>query len=491
VALSRTGASPVIVWFRNDLRLTDNPALAAACDTGRPVIPLYILIEGGAGRPLGAASRWWLDKSLRSLAKDIVEMGGRLILRRGHAQTTLLDVVKAGGASAVYWNRRYEPGAQDEDRAIKEALGASGVEVREFNAALLSEPWDISTGSGGPYKVFSAYWRSAAPIAGRTAPLLRPRAVRAPADCVTSEDLDAWRLHPRHPDWSGGLGAWSPGEAGAHERLHRFLDGPVNTYAADRDRPDLEGTSRLSPHLRFGEIGPRQVWHAAQARLHERHATRRGVETFLKELGWREFNYQLLHNFPNTVCENLDPKFDAFPWRDSEADLEAWRRGRTGYPLVDAGMRQLWATGWMHNRVRMVVASFLVKDLLIDWRAGEATRTWPIMSAAGSGSPGRGPTPLPTSVSSTRSSRPRDSIRRARTCAAGFRSLRDCLSHVSTGHGRRTNLCFPRRAYVLGKPIRRRSWTTPRRVIAPCAYTGRWHDLTRSRKSKGRCRRSG
>ncbi len=372
MALSRTGASPVIVWFRNDLRLTDNPALAAACDTGRPVIPLYILIEGGAGRPLGAASRWWLDKSLRSLAKDIVEMGGRLILRRGHAQTTLLDVVKAGGASAVYWNRRYEPGAQDEDRAIKEALGASGVEVREFNAALLSEPWDISTGSGGPYKVFSAYWRSAAPIAGRTGPLLRPRAIRVPAGCVTSEDLDAWRLHPRHPDWSGGLGAWSPGEAGAHDRLDRFLDGPVNTYAADRDRPDLEGTSRLSPHLRFGEIGPRQVWRAAQARLHERHATRRGVETFLKELGWREFNHQLLHNFPNTVCENLDPKFDAFPWRDSEADLEAWRRGRTGYPLVDAGMRQLWATGWMHNRVRMVVASFLVKDLLIDWRAGEA-----------------------------------------------------------------------------------------------------------------------
>jgi deoxyribodipyrimidine photo-lyase len=365
-------APPAIVWLRNDLRLRDNPALAAACSGDRPVVLLYVLDPSSGARALGAASLWWLDKSLASLKRDVEALGGRLTLRRGASAEVLDEVIAETGAQAVYWNRLYDQGSIERDSAIKQALRGRGLECRSFNAGLLSEPWEVKTGAGAPYKVFSAYWRAAAPKAGTQRPHPSPHALVAPDPAPRSEVLGDWGLHPRRPDWSTGFSIWTPGEAGAHARLEAFLVSPARAYAEDRNRPDREATSRLSPHLHFGEIGPRQVWAATQAAMAAASGPTRGHETFLKEIGWREFDYQLLHNFPQTQTRNLDSRFDAFPWRDDPAAFAAWREGRTGYPIVDAGMRQLWETGWMHNRVRMIVASFLVKDLLIDWRAGEA-----------------------------------------------------------------------------------------------------------------------
>jgi deoxyribodipyrimidine photo-lyase len=240
----------------------------------------------------------------------------------------------------------------------------------------MNEPWEIRTGAGGPYKGYSAYWRAAAAKIAGDPPEPRPARLEGPRQAPRSDALSDWDLHPRAPDWSGGFADWRPGEAGAHARLGRFLGEAAADYADGRDRPGREGTSRLSPHLHFGEIGPRQVWAATRAAMERlpggTPGARKGFETFLKELGWREFDYQLLHHFPQMEASNLDPRFDAFAWRDDPAALEAWRKGRTGYPIVDAGMRQLWASGWMHNRVRMIVASFLIKDLLIHWKTGEA-----------------------------------------------------------------------------------------------------------------------
>jgi deoxyribodipyrimidine photo-lyase len=363
---------PAIVWLRNDLRLADNPALAEACGRGVPVVILYVLDDSGATRPRGAASRWWLDKSLASLGRDVADRGGTLTLRRGAPAAVLDALIDETGAVAVFWNRLYDQPSVDRDRRIKESLRARDIECRSFNAGLLSEPWEIQTGAGGPYKVFSAYWRAAAPRAGDHAPVAAPSSLISPGRPPRSERLEAWGLHPRNPDWSQGFCDWAPGETGAQARLDRFLETAVADYAQDRDRPDREATSRLSPHLHFGEIGPRQAWTAVHDAMETGSANRKGGETFLKELGWREFNHQLLFHFPHTSDENLNPRFDAFAWREDETALEAWRRGRTGYPLVDAGLRQLWTTGWMHNRVRMIVASFLVKDLLIHWKTGEA-----------------------------------------------------------------------------------------------------------------------
>jgi deoxyribodipyrimidine photo-lyase len=275
------------------------------------------------------------------------------------------------GATTIFWNRLYDPASVARDRAVKENLAAIGADCRSYNASLLVEPWEVKTGSGGPFKVFSAFWRAAAPRADRTQPSLPPRVILAPLSSPETDTLDDWDLHPRTPDWSGGFADWRPGEQGAQDRLTRFFAEGLDHYAGGRDRPDRNWTARLSPYLRFGEIGPRQVWRATQAQA-ELGADLQAVATFQKELGWREFNYHLLFNFPQTLEANLNSRFDAFPWRNAPADIEAWRRGRTGYPIVDAGMRQLWTTGWMHNRVRMIVASFLIKDLLIDWRVGEA-----------------------------------------------------------------------------------------------------------------------
>jgi deoxyribodipyrimidine photo-lyase len=362
--------APLIVWFRNDLRLADNPALTHAADSGRPLIALYILDESAGLRPLGAASRWWLDKSLTSLAQDLRDqIGGQLILRRGAALNVLSDLIGETGAIAVYWNRLYDAATIDRDWAVQSALTAGGVECRSFNAGLLNEPWQVITGGGCDFRVFTPYWRAASATAGTARPLRRPATSLWRWHEIHSEALSSWRLHPQRPDWSGGFVDWRPGEAGAQRRLDEFISGAVSGYAAQREVPSIAGTSRLSPHLHFGEVGPRQIYWAVAMGSTTGDGT--DVESFQKEIGWREFNHHVLFHHPKIAANNFRTDFDNFAWRDDPPALEAWKRGRTGYPIVDAGMRELWSTGWMHNRVRMIVASFLTKHLLIDWRRGE------------------------------------------------------------------------------------------------------------------------
>ena len=379
-AADRAGAgvlAPVIVWFRQDLRLSDNPALTAAAATGRPVIPLYILDRESAGPwAPGGASRWWLHHSLESLARSLAERGLRLVLRQGAAGPVIEQLIAETGARGVYWNRCYEPWAVRRDGAIEAALNAVGVAVRNFNAALLFEPGTVLSGSGAPYRVFTPFWRACLAADPPAPPLPEPAFGDAAASGrpVRSEPLDSWGLLPTAPDWAGGLrAAWQPGEATAQRLLQAFLANGLHGYAAERDRPDLASVSHLSPHLHFGEIGPRRIWHAVHAcsALGDGPADD-GPRKFLAEIGWREFCYNLLADFPDLPDEPLQPRFAGFPWADNPAALRAWQRGRTGYPFVDAGMRQLWQTGWMHNRLRMVTASFLVKHLLIPWQAGAA-----------------------------------------------------------------------------------------------------------------------
>ncbi len=364
-----SAGAPVLVWFRNDLRLADNPALTAACESGRPVAALYVLDDKTPGEwKMGGAARWWLHKSLEALAGDLHAAGCQLIRRRGPASDVVLSVARELGAGAVYWNRRYEPWAREADAAIKTALKKAGAEARSFNGSLLVEPWEMQTRTGGPYKVFTPYWRNLRQSLGAISPLPAPRTLR-PAQSIRSDDLSGWGLLPHKPDWAGGLReSWTPGEAGAATRLAAFLANGLSGYDAQRNLPAQDGTSRLSPHLRFGELSPRQAWAGAMAAS----APDADRDSFLSEIAWREFSYNLLHHFPRFPDANFQTKFDSFPWADDEAGFTAWTQGRTGYPIVDAGMRQLYATGWMHNRVRMITASFLIKDLLVHWKRGEA-----------------------------------------------------------------------------------------------------------------------
>jgi deoxyribodipyrimidine photo-lyase len=360
--------SASIIWFRNDLRVGDNPALLAALGSGRAVVPLYVLDEETDGiRPRGAASRWWLHHSLQSLDASLRTLGSRLILRRGPAEHVVAGLAVESGADAVYSNRVYDRGSRERDARLKSALGARGVRAESLKANLLYEPWEAKTLSGDPFKVFTPFWRACCNLPSPGHPLPAPRSLPGPLTWPASEVLASWRLKPTSPDWAGGLRAsWVPGEAGALDRLTDFLDGALQRYRQDRDFPAVEGTSRLSPHLAFGEVSPRHIWRAATERGHSA-----ATEKFLAELGWREFSYNVLFHNGDLAQRNFRPEFDAFPWTDEDDQLEAWRRGLTGYPIVDAGMRELWTTGWMHNRVRMIVASFLTKDLLIDWRVGE------------------------------------------------------------------------------------------------------------------------
>lgn len=371
---------PVIVWFRDDLRLADNPALAAAVHSGSPVVPIYVLDEESNGlRPHGGASRWWLHHSLVALGADLARKGAPLLLFRGPAEPLLLRLAEHLDAAAVFWNRRYGLAERNIDQAVKTSLKARGVAAESSNAGLLHEPWTVASKTGTPLKVFSPFWRAAQAAGDPLPPGPALRRIPGLSDDATAalgaEDLGSLDLLPTQPDWSGGLAkAWTPGEAGARKRLETFLADEFAGYAEGRDRPDQTSTSSLSPFLRFGEIGPRQIWQASTFAVQE--GTTRGSERdlakFQAELGWREFSYHLLFHHPDLATRNFQPRFDSFPWRDDPAGLKAWQRGRTGYPIVDAGMRQLWTTGWMHNRVRMITASFLSKDLLVDWRAGEA-----------------------------------------------------------------------------------------------------------------------
>ena len=365
--------APVVVWFRRDLRIHDNPALAEGAASGRPVVPLFVLDEESPGvRPLGGASRWWLHESLRSLAEDLAGLGLSLCLRRAPAADVLHEVVRETGAGRVVWNRCHEPASIACDSNVETALRAAGVETESYGGSLLIEPGEILTRQGAPYKVFTPFWRRVRESYQAPPPHPAPKRP-TPGPAIESDRLEGWRLQPTAPDWAGGLReTWEAGEAAARRRLAGFMDGAVERYGSDRDRPDLEGSSRLSAHLHWGEIGPNQVWRASAPLIEAAAPAATGAEALLRELAWRDFNHHLLVRFPHMVTENWRPAFDRFPWRDDPQSLAAWQEGRTGYPIVDAGMRELWHTGWMHNRARMIVASFLTKDLLVHWRHGEA-----------------------------------------------------------------------------------------------------------------------
>ncbi|OYX56437.1 MAG: deoxyribodipyrimidine photolyase [Micrococcales bacterium 32-70-13] len=361
-------SSPSIVWLRDDLRVADNPALSAAAERREPVVVVYLLDEQSPGaRALGGASRWWLHHSLTALSDELSAIGARLTLRRGAAAEVISGLVTETGAGAVYWNRRY--GAlRDVDAQLKSRLRAEGLVVESFGGGLLHEPWTITSGSGDPYRVFTPFWRACLAAGEPRSPLPAPASLDGLA--TEGDALDDWALLPTRPDWAAGLrAAWRPGERGADDRLEHFVDHGLALYHR-RDEPGIEATSRLSPHLRFGELSPHQVWARVHGPLAPEAAANRAK--FLSEIGWREFSYSILFHQPTIATVNVRRDFDAFPWGEPDpAVLAAWQTGRTGIPIVDAGMRQLWTSGWLHNRVRMIVASLLTKNLLIDWRIGE------------------------------------------------------------------------------------------------------------------------
>ena len=365
---------PSLVWLRDDLRLDDNPALDAASKDG-PVVIVFVLEEGaGTGRPFGGALKWWLHQSLKSLASDLKARGLTLLLRRGDPKVIIPQLAQAIGAKAVHWNRRYYAWSKPLDSAIKSDLNTIEIKAISHKANVLSEPWEIKTGAGGPFKVFTPFFKAAQPLCDAWAQeaVSTPKLIGFDAFNYPSERLDDWDLHPSKPDWSGGLThMWQPGENGAQKRLETFLDGPIRTYQSDRNVPGIDGTSLLSPHLRFGEISIRRVWLAARNAMAMDPTLAKDGQHFLSELGWREFSTHLIYHFESFPDESWKPAYQSFPWREDPAGLHAWQLGQTGYPIVDAGMRQLYQTGWMHNRVRMIVASFLIKHLLQDWRLGE------------------------------------------------------------------------------------------------------------------------
>ncbi|WP_199098048.1 deoxyribodipyrimidine photo-lyase [Dyella sp. ASV21] len=364
--------STAIVWFRRDLRLADNAALSAACAAHEHILPLYIHAphEEGEWAP-GGASRWWLHHALGSLDAAASALGAPLHIRQGDSLAELRQLIASTGATAVYWNRIYEPAAMARDSVIKSTLREQGVEVHSFNAALWREPWQVETKQQGPYRVFTPFWRCLRPQLGEPQPLPIP-ALRGGVSAQGAVPLEALRLLPAIR-WDVGMAeAWLPGEQGAWELLEIFADDAIADYAQARDIPSRHGTSRLSPHLHFGEISPRQIQRYLIDRADAVDRRRRpDIEPYLRELGWREFAQHLLYHFPNTPKANFNTQFDGFRWAsDDEVSLERWQRGRTGIPLVDAGMRELWHTGWMHNRVRMIVASFLTKNLRLHWHHG-------------------------------------------------------------------------------------------------------------------------
>jgi deoxyribodipyrimidine photo-lyase len=365
-----TCSRPTIVWFRDDLRLSDQPALHAAAKAGGAVVCIYVLDEHGPARPLGGAARWWLAQSLRALQASLRSASAQLVLRRGDAARVIAALAREADAGAVYWNDIAQAPHRAAADRVKAALERIGVEAQRFAGDLLAAPESIRNKENRGLRVFTPFWRRVQALGDPPSPLPAPKKLVAGPQ-LASDAIESWQLEPTRPDWAGGLRAnWTVGEAEAQKRLKKFLENAAG-YASERERPDREGTSKLSPHLRFGEISPRQVWHAARFAAAEHPRLTADIDKFLSELGWREFCRHLLYDVPDLAERGLQPSFDAFPWRRDAKALRAWQHGLTGYPIVDAGMRELWHTGVMHNRVRMVVASFLVKHLLIDWREGE------------------------------------------------------------------------------------------------------------------------
>jgi deoxyribodipyrimidine photo-lyase len=374
MTFSKDQSAPSLVWLRDDLRLDDNPALIAAASDG-PVLALYVLDDSGkSGRPLGGAARWWLHHSLLALRQSFADHGVTLILRAGDPETIVPDIATKIGAQSVHWNRRYYGWSRPLDSAIKQSLLDQAIKVESHKGSVLTEPWEIKTGSGGYFKVFTPFFRAAQPACDAFAGFANgvPAMVGAQTE-LTSNALEDWQLLPTKPDWAQGLAdMWSPGGKGAAANLATFLDRGIKGYRDNRNVPSIVGTSRLSPHIRFGEISIRRVWNAARAKMASTPEIANDGQTFLSELGWREFSTQLVYHYEDFPEQSWKPEFRRFPWKPDLVALAAWQKGMTGYPIVDAGMRELYATGWMHNRVRMIVASLLVKHLLQDWRAGEA-----------------------------------------------------------------------------------------------------------------------
>lgn len=352
--------TPLIVWFRRDLRLDDNPMLAAAAATGRPLIPVFVADASVTG--LGAAARWRMGQAVESFAQRLAGQGARLILRRGPALTALLDLARETGAQGVWWGRLYEPQTRDRDRLIKDTLRTQGIEARSFAGHTLVEPWELRPASGQFYKVFTPFWRALQGL-GVAPPVPAPARLTPPAEWPGSEDLASWRLGAAMNRGAPVLARYAEtGEVRAQDRLARFLAGPVARYATERDFPALPATSGLSENLTYGEIGPRRVWHAAPQGA--------GGETFRKELAWRDFAHHLMFHTPHLLTEAWRPEWAGFPWQGESDATETWRRARTGVTLVDAGLRQMYVTGTLHNRVRMVVASYLTKNLISHWKIG-------------------------------------------------------------------------------------------------------------------------
>jgi deoxyribodipyrimidine photo-lyase len=359
------GDGATLVWLRNDLRLADNPALSAAVAAGGPVVVVHIEPTDSALRPRGAASRWWLHHSLRSLAADLAARGIGFETLSGPTEDLLRDAIRRHGVRRVVWNRRYGPAERALDAQLKSGLRRDGLVVESHAGDVLVEPFEITTGAGGPYAVYTPFWKTL-----RQKPIARP--LPAPGAIGPTLPLGAIDVGYVPPRWSGKFAAhWRIGEPAAAERLAAFLDEVVADYPAQRDIPAIAATSLLSPHLAFGEISPRQVWHAAQVMAQQAPEKMTAIDKFLSELAWRDFNIHQLYHRPDIAAVPMQAKYAAMPWREPGDELGRWQRGETGIPIVDAGMRELWTTGYMHNRVRMIVASLLTKNLLIDWRLGE------------------------------------------------------------------------------------------------------------------------
>lgn len=353
---------PVILWFRNDLRLADNPALHAATRQSEKVIPVFIDDETN-GRPLGSAAKWWRAASLSALDADIRARGSSLLFFAGETIAILDRLVKETGAKSVYWSRSYDPATIERDKSLKSHFINQGIDAKSFAGHLLFEPWEISTKSGGPFKVFTPFWKNCLSLKPQRKVCEAPKKLlnhNLSCDPLPTVQNDALARH------------WSPGESGARTRLQLFLSTLINGYAENRNMPSLDATSRLSPHLRWGEISPLTIWQAVRHHQDNGTINQNDGEKFLSEIGWREFSAQLLFHNPDLPTSNLQDRFDAFPWQNNTSLRQCWERAETGYPIVDAGMRELEQTGFMHNRVRMIVASFLIKHLLTDWRHGEA-----------------------------------------------------------------------------------------------------------------------
>ena len=365
--------APTILWHRLDLRMADNPALHWAAEQG-PIIPVYIMPSDVNDRwGMGAASRWWLHYALEDLTQSYAKRGVKLTLRQGEPLAVLQQLIGDTGAKAVTWNRVYEPDSIRRDTVIKDTLKQQGIEVVSHKSNLLFEPWGIKNKSGGSFKVYTPFSKAcyAAPLPADPLPI--PAALTPVTMALASDQLTNWHLLPTKPDWAGGMrAAWQVSEQAAQDRLNAFIDAALQGYKVARNLPHGTTTSRLSPYLHFGQISPRQIWRAIQFVIAEGKLPAADTQHFLNELLWREFSHHLLYYFPELPDVPLNPAFAAFPWAKDDDALQKWQKGQTGYPIIDAGMRQLWETGWMHNRVRMIVASFLVKDLRIPWQAGEA-----------------------------------------------------------------------------------------------------------------------